>query len=275
MIRLTLRPSARRVALAAALLGVVGLASPFAAPVQAQDDEEEDGDEESEGEGEGGEEEGDKGGDKPAPPPTGKRELDTTSPEAKAIDEMLHVPTNYGKDKRVELTYTFAEVAEAEDFEVRGFDKAEAAQQYQAGFELGVGSRGQGLVLHRLALKGDFEVEYKVRLDWIAPSSQLVFVFADGKAGGIWGPYFAKRGSSGYKPLAKVEIDRGRLASNRECKLRYVVQGEEVTCFVDGVKAASSSKLKKLDGRLGIYMTNMRLVLLSATIKGEVDAAKL
>ncbi len=216
-------------------------------------------------------------GDPPATPAPAARKVDKTSPEARALDELLFVDPNYGEDKRVELTYTFSEPGEQEDFEVRGFDKAEVAgSSYGLGFEFGVGSRGQGLVLHNLAFKGDYEVEYRLRIDWIAPSSQLVFVFADGKSGGMWGPYFAKRRSRGYRPVARVEVDRGRLGGGREVKLKYEVEGDEVTCFVDGVKVASTEKLKgKLDGRLGIYMTNMRLVLLGATIKGEPDPEKL
>ncbi len=205
-----------------------------------------------------------------------KRELDPDSPQAKALGELLFVEANYGKDRRVELEYAFNEPAQAEDFEVRGFDKAEVNTSYSQGFELGVGSRGQGLMLHVLPLKGDFTVEYRLRLEWIAPSSQLVFVFADGKSGGQWGPYFSKRTSRGYKPLARMPIDRSKVGSGRDVTVRYEVADGEITCWVDKIKLAETGKLsKKLDGRIGLYMTNIRVVLTGLSIHGEIDPAGL
>ena len=67
----------------------------------------------------------------------------------------------------------------------------------------GVGSRSQGMILHSVAMKGDFEVEVNARIEWVTGRSQMGIVFANGKSAALFGNCFAKRGSRGYKPVSK------------------------------------------------------------------------
>ena len=204
-----------------------------------------------------------------------ERKLDTESPEAVALKELLHIDPKYGKaDKQVALMYGFMEAVELEDFTVKG--KVDRIEAY-TGLEIGVGSRGQGLILHNLALKDDFEIELHARIDWLAPSSVLVFCFADGKSGSIFGGSFAKRGGSGYRPVNKGDQpDKGRFTAARAVKVKFVCKDGKITSWCDGVKTAETSKLgKKLDGRFGFYLQNIRVVFSSLQIKGAVDTSKL
>lgn len=210
---------------------------------------------------------------KPDPKKPVVRKVDTTSPAAKALASLLQVKPNYGDDKRVEITYNFAEASELEDFESRGFDR----YQKEFGLELGVGSRGQGLLLHRLHLKGDYSVEIKGRIEYIAPSSSLVFVVGDGASGAIFGSALAKRSRKGYRVLSrKTKIDRRPFGAGRDATVKLQVEKGVLTTFVNGRAYGATKKLKKkLTGRPGIYMTNLRFIVTSITIKGEIDPAKL
>lgn len=246
------------------LLGLLPLAAPI---VRADDEDDPQGEEEKE----------EPKADEPKPADDGKpkkREVDTDSPEAQALKEMLHVDPNYGKDdKKVELTYLFTEQALLEDWEQQGFDRCEVNSR----LELGVGSQRQGLMLHNLNLKGDWEIEVDAAIDWIAPSSQLVFVFGSGKCGALYGSALGKRGSDGYKPLSrKAPILRERYQAARMVKLKFVCKSGEVTTYLDGSKTDSTHKLSKtLDGRFGFFLTNMRLSISRVVIRGEVDTSKL
>jgi hypothetical protein len=241
-------------------------------PVFAQD-----GDAEDDRDDDGGDDDKKKDGKKKDGKEKG-RKIDTKSPEAQALAEMLNVKPNYGKqDKRVELDYSFSEEIEIDDFSMLGFDR----QEISSGVELAVGSQSEGLMVHSLTMKGDFEIEYHVRLEWMAPSSVVVYVFGSGKSGALWGPAWCKRTSRGYKPVSSKVAKLAKLAKEpyngaRDVKLRYVMSSGQVTCYVNGRKVGDTKKLKgKLNGKIGLYLKNVRLRVDRIIIKGEIDTSKL
>ena len=205
-----------------------------------------------------------------------KRKVDKTSPEAQALEELLSVPANYGKDdKRVELEYRFDGSGGGDDFDVRGFDKSGLGVGGGEGFFLGVGSRRQGMMLHALALKDDYEVQWELKVGAIAADSQLVFVFANGKSGGILGPHFAKRTKRGYKPVKKTrKLDRSHVTHD-VMKVKYRVEDGVITCWINGRKFKETKKLNgKLDGRIGIFCSNVNVWVSRLTVTGAIDASK-
>lgn len=205
-----------------------------------------------------------------ATPP--QRELDTTSPAALALDELLNVDPRYGKDGRVELTYGFEEEAELLDWANQGFDRVDV---HGGNLTLGVGSQGQGLIQHTLELQGAYEVVFKVKLEWVSSRSDLVFLLGQ-KGGARFGNQFVERQSRGFRPVARVEPARERFNGARDVTLRYLIEGDDVSVWLNGIQLGRTNKLKrKLDGRVGMWMTDMRMVVQEVQIKGTPDASKL
>lgn len=205
-------------------------------------------------------------------PPAGeaKRELDTTSPEAIALKELLHVDPRYSKDGTVELLYNFSEESQLADWQNLGFDRCDSRGE----LTLGVGSQGAGLISHCLELKGDFEVTFVCRLDWVTSRSDLVFFI--GKGGGRFGNLFVQKNGNGFRSVVKTEPARDRFAAGRTVTIKYVRKGQELAVHMNGVNLGSTKKLSdKLDGKVSIYMTDMRLILQSCEIRGHIDTSKL
>lgn len=212
----------------------------------------------------------------PGAPPAGgdakppERELDTTSPQALALKELLHVDPRYGKDGTVELVYTFDEEAQLQDWQNLGFDRVDC----RGDVTLGVGSQGQGLIQHCLELKGDFEVQYRCRIDWMSSRSDLVFFV--GKGGARYGNAFVQKQSNGFRGVGRGEPDRARWGGGREVTVKHVLRGQELTAYLNGVNVGATKRLDgKLDGKVSIFMTDMRLVLMQVEIRGHVDTSKL
>ncbi|MCO5167656.1 MAG: hypothetical protein M9894_15010 [Planctomycetes bacterium] len=213
------------------------------------------------------------GGEPPAgDPPAAGRTLDTTSPVALALRELLRVDPRYATDGTVELVYPFDEDPELLDWTHQGFDRVDLRG---GRLTLGVGSNGQGLLQHRLELAGRYEVTLRCRLEWVSSRSDLVFVLGKG-GGGRFGNQLVERQARGWKPVTRVEPARDRFAGAREVTVRYVVDGDDVTVWLNGVQMGSTDKLKrKLDGKVGLWCTDMRLVLDEVRITGRPDTSRL
>jgi hypothetical protein len=245
------------------------VAFPPACPsVWAQDDEDEDDEDQDE----------DKEKEKLGKDGKPIRKIDTESPEAQALAEMLSVPANLGKkDKKVLVEYSFAEEAEMEDWALQGFDR----QECRGDLDLAAGSQREALMLSTLEMKGEFELEYHLRIERMAPSSSLIFVFGGAKSGAMWGTGWCKRGSRGFKPVSGKAAKAAKAGVQafigaRDSKVKFVFSSGKVTCFVNGTKRGETKKLRgKLDGKIGLFMKNVGVRVTRIFLRGDIDRSKL
>ncbi len=214
------------------------------------------------------------------PPPAGTRELDTTSPTAKALKELLHVDPRYAKDETVELIYEFADDGELQDFDQRGFDlvqrNAVSIDGDGTSLTLITSSQGQGVFQHRLELLAPYEVLVKVKLGEVRASSD--FVFTLGKSGGArLLDQFAERTSRGFKPVGKPRASVHEGLCRATGTVRYVVTADGVSVQVNGADRGSTKKLAggKVEGKFGVWMAGTSMHLGAITIKGKFDGSKL
>lgn len=215
-----------------------------------------------------------------------RRDLDPDSPEAQALDELLALDPQYAKDGTVRLLYTFTEPSHQTDWELNGFDKADQTRNRrgrkraaQRGLKtrflsLAVGSQRKGLLRHRLEMKGEFEVTYDLLIERMTTRSDLVFVV--GKAGARFGNQFVKGSRGSFRVAVRCEVDREPFESSKRVTVRLVCGSGKITSYVNGQKVGETEKLDgKLDGQIGIFATDMNLVVRQIEIKGEIDKKKL
>lgn len=212
-----------------------------------------------------------------------KRELDTDSPVARALDELLVVDPRYATDGTVLLEYDFTDETQVADWTMQGLDRVEESgprggrgRRVRNGnataLSLGAGSSGQGLFVHRLELKDDHEATFRCSTIRTSTRSELVFML--GRAGAAWGSALVQRGSSGFS--GGGEPDKDAWTGGRTVTVTIARRGDEVTTSINGARVGGSTRLAdKSDGRVGIYLTDMHLVVHGVTIKGTVDPAKL
>jgi hypothetical protein len=215
-------------------------------------------------------------------PPADDRapQVDTDSPVALALRELLHVPYVL-RDGKVDATYAFASAAEDSDFETAGFDKAEVndVQSWGRGgidLELGVGSQRMARLAHVLALAGDFQIDLTMWLNHSSGRSSLVFTLGN-KIGVRWGQQIVKLSKSGGgRPLAGQEPDRTIFREERLVTVRITRVGDALTVMCNGRKVAEKTlKPGELDGRFGLIATDLRMIITDLRIQGVVDATKL
>jgi hypothetical protein len=273
---------------AALVLALLAASLPFAAPVLARDGDTEAPPPatESPPPGEGGGE-----GDAPAEPdagplgPKGKRKLDRTSPVAQALDDLLVVDPRYASDGTVELIYEFRQPNELQDWTQEGLDRAEETgprgndvrrrRNPNAKLDhLALGANASpGRFLHRLAFKGDHELV--LRCSVLRSTTDADLVVLSGKGGAPWGSCLARASGSRWTPLDGA-LDREPFNGGRVVTLRLAVTGDEVEAEVDGVRRAATRKLGvESDGKVGLLLRNLHLVVHRATLRGAVDPAKL
>lgn len=218
-------------------------------------------------------------GEEPGPTPSPTDDDGGDAVLRAALGELLHVQHSV-REGVVDVTYPFDMDAERLDFDLRGFDKAEINQVHGAGghgggvdLELGAGSRGTGRMQHQLELDGDCEVEVNV---WTAHSGgRSQFFLVLGKVGVRWGEQLVKFGRSGPRPLGP-EPDRMSFREERDVSIRLVRKGDELTVFMNGRQVARKAfSAKDLDGRVSLIVSDVRLVITSLRIRGQVDATKL
>lgn len=217
-------------------------------------------------------------------PKPGKRELDTESPAAKALDELLNVDPRFAKDGTVELIYTFKDETEVGDFTAENLDRAEEAGKRGGrgrrlrglpGEALSVGAGSTpGVLLHRLPLRDDYEAIFRCHIERTSTRSDLVFLA--GKGGSAWGSCLVLRGSSGFGALGDPAIDKDAWNGGRMVTVRVAVKDGELTTQLNGATRGTKKVAgDKLDGKVGLYLSEMHLIVHRVTIRGKVDASKL
>ncbi len=212
--------------------------------------------------------------------PAAEPAVDTTSPVAAALRDLLHVSYTL-HDGRVEAGYDFSEQGQAADFLTAGFDKAEinpvnGSHAYATDLELGVGSRGLGRLAHVLPLTGDVQVEFTLWLNHSTTRSNLVFMLGD-HVGVRWGQQLVKVSRSGaMRPLTRGEPDRSIFRGERKVQVKLTRAGDTLGVEVDGRRVAQKTfKPGELDGRFGLIASDLRVIITDLRIHGVVDASRL
>lgn len=206
--------------------------------------------------------------------------VDTTSPVALALRDLLHV-SHVLSDGKVDARYDFSEQGQEADFQMVGFDKAEinrvnGSHAYSTDFELGAGSRGLGRLAHVLPLAGDVQVEFTIWLNHSTTRSNLVFMLGN-NVGVRWGQQLVKVSRSGaMRPLTRGEPDRTIFREERKVTVKLTRVGETLTVECNGRRVAQKTfKAGELDGRFGLIASDLRLIVTDLRITGVVDAAGL
>jgi hypothetical protein len=202
---------------------------------------------------------------------------------ADALKERLHVAHRV-RNGVLDVEYRFADQADRQDWDGRGWDKFEVdsvmglATEHATGcmgLELGAGSNGMGIVNHAIEFAGDFTIEMDL---WAAhSSSRSQFVILCGKAGGVrWGSQLVKvsRGG-GMKPLG-AEPDRMCFRAEQTVSIKITRRGDVLEVTLNGAKCGQKGfKPGELDGRIGLLASDVRLVVTRFKLTGKVDAKKL
>ena len=72
------------------------------------------------------------------------------------------------------------------------------------------------------------------------------------------------------------KLDRAAFEAGGSVEVRLVCGSGTITLYCNGQKIGTSKKLMgKLDGHVGIYATDMSLLVSHIEIKGEIDKKKL
>lgn len=220
------------------------------------------------------------------------RPLAPEAPAAKALEELLNVPPLYASDGTVRLDYGFKNLEEQGDFELKGFDAAEAlvgagrgnrarrraaagkGNVKQARLELAANSRTGGVLIHKLKLEGEFEVTFTVHLVRMTSRSDLVFFVGEG--GVRFGTQLVKGRPGSFKPISKAPVLTEAFEGGKSVKVELTGKDGVITTRVNGVVMGTSEKLNgKLDGQVGIYARDLVIQVHQLEIEGKVDAKKM
>lgn len=224
-----------------------------------------------------------------------KRQLDTASPQAFAIEKKLVVPARLATDGTVLLRYTFTETNHKADFQGKGFQTESRAgprwrkHRWQGRkpkfLALSVSSTRKGFFRHKLDMAEKYEVIFHLRVDRMTRRSDLVFFV--GKIGARFGSQLVGARSSSFRTLSRAKPNREAFARGERVSVKLKVADGDLSMFVNGTQVASSDRMTRvkkklkgklgemLNGRIGIYARDMNLVLFGVEIKGKVDKAKL
>jgi len=220
----------------------------------------------------------------PEPEPSaGESSPDTDAVLADALRDRLKA-SHRVRDGMLEVDYGFTSDTDRQDWDGRGWDKFEIngvmglATNHTSSsiaLELGAGSNGAGVLHHALELAGDYTLEVGC---WVAHSSaRSQFVILAGKGGGVrWGTQLVKvsRGG-GLKPLGP-EPDRMGFRGERDVTIKVVRKGDTLEGTLNGASTGVKTfKPGELDGKVGIFASDVRLVISRFRITGKVDPRKL
>lgn len=222
------------------------------------------------------------------PEPDAPTGTDEPSPDADAVlaaalKDRLKA-SHRVRDGGFEVDYCFTSDSDRQDWDGRGWDKFEVngvmglATNHTSSaiaLELGAGSNGAGVLQHALELAGDYTLEVNC---WVAHSSaRSQFVILAGKGGGVrWGTQLVKvsRGG-GLKPLGP-EPDRMGFRGERDVTIKVVRKGDTLEATLNGASTGVKTfKPGELDGKVGVFASDVRLVITRFRITGKVDPRKL
>jgi hypothetical protein len=126
-------------------------------------------------------------------------------------------------------------------------------------------------------MKGDYEAVLRCHLERTTTRSDLVFLA--GKGGASWGTQVVQLAGRGFSPVpgARAAADKEPWAGGRLVNVTLESKGGELTVSVNGARVDGTKRLEAgaLDGRVGIFLSDMHLVVHRVTIRGTVDPAKL
>ena len=166
----------------------------------------------------------------------------------------------------VDLSYSFLQGIEVDDFELKGFDISDIKD---GGWTLGAGSRGAGLASHKLELEGDFTVELDVVVKHNTPSAVLAVVL-NKKVAVLWGQQIVK--TSGFKPWGKgAPADPTIFKEERRVTIKLERKGDTLVVEANKRQVGSHTFAKgELDSvRVGLMARNIRFVVSPLRIKGK------
>jgi len=213
-----------------------------------------------------------------------RRQLDTDSPEAFLLQKKLAVPSRLAKDGTVKLAYNFTDPAHAGDFRAVGFETDMRAgpawrkHRWQGRnprfLALSVSSRKRGLLRHELDLSDEFTVTFRLRVDRMTRRSDLILFV--GKSGVRFGNQLVVASGSRFRRVGRQRPDAAPFQTGL-VTVKLQVKDGGLTAWVNGKQTAEESKKLrgKLDGRIGLYASDMNLVLFGVEIEGKIDKAKL
>ena len=230
----------------------------------------------AEGEGEAGDPKADRRAEREAR----KAEQAAHGALLEAVRAVLHAnAARVLDDGRLELRYTFKEAAELDDWDLRGFDRAEegrkrgrrARGERGQNLALGVSSNQQGLLRHTLKLAGDFEVVFKLRVIRSASDSDLVV--GVGKAGARFGTQLVEQRASGFRPVnRKSEADKAPFNGGKAVTVTLTRVGGIVRVRAgEGAGEVSDDLNKEAEGEVFLFAADMHLALDEVVIRCVAD----
>ncbi len=197
------------------------------------------------------------------------------------VDALLAVEHRLRPGNVLEVSYPLVEPIEQDDFLHKGFDKIDVHKvsggggRSDTGLELGAGSRSMGTLLHKVPLKGDFEIELEMWTAHNTPSAFLCLVLSK-KVGVAWGQALCKPTS--LRPFNRgAKGDPTEFREERTVRTKITCKDDVVTIECNGRKVDerrfSKGELKSV--QFGILARNMRLVVSNLRIRGVVDVKEL
>ena len=236
---------------------------------------------------------GGKGGNAPvvsSTDPAGASDpIETDSPEAKKLADKLHVAPNWrGKSGTVDLLYPFGlkKTEHLDDFKFSGLDKAEFEGPKKkepnptTGLDLAASSNGAGTaILDAVECLGDFSLEATLKVSFMGPSSDLVFlvgIHGTDALGLRYGQQFVKVKKGGVSNLSHNQVVLDKFAMSRTVTVKIVRKGDDLSSSIDGSEVAKKTfTYKDLDGKVGFLLSsNVHIRINKLELKGSIAMPK-
>jgi hypothetical protein len=203
-----------------------------------------------------------------------------------AIQERVHTHVVDEGDGRIGLIYGMVDEGNAQDWDAKGCDRWEVTSTEKPGtqnkpfrdLECGISSYDDVAILHRLPMKGDVDVTVVFWVNYLNPdSSSLVFVIgADNKkkfVGALFGQQLVKSDGRKVSAATPERPDFSRFANARDCTVRIVRKGDQVTLYFNNV-ARGTTSASGFEGRWGFLAHNLRIGIRHVEVHGVPDLKK-